>query len=128
MSDAETAGIHFSNVPRHDQRCDSLHQEPRLSTTSVSYRTSRRHPCVVVIHIGEFPRFVLLICGIHGPALVLRQVLNAYAILRDPHRRAAYDRAYPDHQHTGAVSIPVTHNISPGGQPPMWAGPVRWHQ
>ena len=57
----------------------------------------------------------------------LRQVLEAYALLRDPHQRAAYDRAHPAHQHTGPVSIPVTHNHPPADQPPLWAGPVRWH-
>ena len=31
----------------------------------------------------------------------LRQVLEAYALLRDPHRRAAYDRAHRAHQDTG---------------------------
>ncbi len=42
----------------------------------------------------------------------LRQVLEAYALLRDPHRRAAYDHAHPAHQDTGSVPIPVTHNDS----------------
>ena len=57
----------------------------------------------------------------------LRQVLEAYALLRDPHRRAAYDRAHPAHQDTGPVPIPVTHNDSAPDQPPLWAGPVRRH-
>jgi DnaJ-class molecular chaperone len=57
----------------------------------------------------------------------LRQVLEAYALLRDPHRRAAYDRAHPNHQDTGPVPIPVTHNDSADDQPPLWAGPVRRH-
>ena len=57
----------------------------------------------------------------------LRQVLEAYALLRDPHRRAAHDRAHPAHQDTGPVPIPVTHNDSAAGWPPLWAGPVRRH-
>jgi hypothetical protein len=57
----------------------------------------------------------------------LRQVLEAYALLRDPHRRAAYDRAHPAHQDTGPVPIPVTHNDSAADQPPLSAGPVRRH-
>jgi DnaJ-class molecular chaperone len=57
----------------------------------------------------------------------LRQVLEAYALLRDPHRRAVYDRAHPAHQDTGPVPIPVTHHDSAADQPPLWAGPVRRH-
>ena len=57
----------------------------------------------------------------------LRQVLEAYALLRDLRRRAAYDRAHRAHQDTGPVPIPVTHNDSAPDQPPLWAGPVRRH-
>ena len=57
----------------------------------------------------------------------LRQVLEAYALLRDPHRRAAYDGAHRAHHDTGPVPIPVTHNDSAPNQPPLWAGPVRRH-
>ena len=57
----------------------------------------------------------------------LRQVLAAYALLRDPHRRAAYDSAHPAQQDTGPVPIPVTHNDSAADQPSLWAGPVHWH-
>jgi DnaJ-class molecular chaperone len=57
----------------------------------------------------------------------LRQIMEAYALLRDPHRRAAYDRTRPADQETGPVPIPVTHDDSTAHQPPLWAGPVRWH-
>lgn len=57
----------------------------------------------------------------------LRHVLEAYALLRDPHGRAAYDRAHRPHEDTGLVQIPVTHNDSAADSPPLWAGPVRRH-
>jgi DnaJ-class molecular chaperone len=56
----------------------------------------------------------------------LRQILAAYALLRDPHRRAKYDRAHPAHKDTGPVRI--TRIDSTGEQPPLWAGPVQWHR
>jgi curved DNA-binding protein CbpA len=76
----------------------------------------------------------------------LRQVLTAYALLRDPARRAAYDRLTahipeppppspaapkpPDQPPAGAVQIPITHHrhltrTTPDSPPPLWAGPVR---
>jgi DnaJ domain len=78
----------------------------------------------------------------------LRQVLAAYALLRDPSRRAAYDRLTthtpdtpphsppkptpPDQPPAGPVHIPVTHrhNIrtTPDLPPPLRAGPVRRHR
>jgi DnaJ-class molecular chaperone len=58
----------------------------------------------------------------------LRQILAAYTLLRDPHRRAAYDRAHPAINDTGPVQIPITQNDSAGDQPPLRAGPVRWHR
>jgi curved DNA-binding protein CbpA len=80
----------------------------------------------------------------------LRQVLAAYAILRDPTRRADYDRATapaatppPTHVRpkptpanrpsTGAVQIPITYRTTNTrtihiSAPPLRAGPVRRHQ
>jgi curved DNA-binding protein CbpA len=56
----------------------------------------------------------------------LRQILAAYALLRDPTRRADYDRtAAPASTHTGLIQIPVIHDYIEQ-QPPLWAGPVRW--
>ena len=53
---------------------------------------------------------------------VLRDVLAAYAILRDPARRAAYDRAC---ERRPRPTQPREMKVSP--QPPIVAGPVRWH-
>jgi curved DNA-binding protein CbpA len=74
----------------------------------------------------------------------LREVLTAYAQLRDPGRRAEYDRAAkeaalprnsdptaPARTRTnpsGPVQIRVTHrraDQSPRAERPLWAGPVR---
>ncbi|WP_041311756.1 J domain-containing protein [Mycobacterium sp. JS623] len=79
----------------------------------------------------------------------LREVLTAYGQLRDPGRRAEYDRAAavapprppsPDSgpvaptctrtNSVGPVQIPVTHrrtDQSPRAERPLWAGPVRRH-
>lgn len=65
----------------------------------------------------------------------LAQVLHAYAVLRDPARRAGYDRARADRpQHSrptavpGGVCIPVHRRSSPASSP-AWirVGPVRRH-
>ena len=72
----------------------------------------------------------------------LRQVLAAYALLRDPARRADYDRliAHTPRPHSPTVptppghsadpvQIPITHrrhNTVP--PPPLRAGPVRRHR
>ena len=72
----------------------------------------------------------------------LQRLLAAYAILRDPVRRAAYDRTTRSTTPTGAaittpggrqrVDIPVTYNPRPHTKseqsPPLWAGPVRRHR
>jgi DnaJ-class molecular chaperone len=58
----------------------------------------------------------------------LRQILAAYALLRDPHRRAAYDRAHPQPEDAGPIRVPVTHIDSARDHPSLWAGPVRWHR
>jgi curved DNA-binding protein CbpA len=59
----------------------------------------------------------------------LREILGAYALLRDPIRRAAYDRAHPRH-HDGPTRIAVTHRkpTTDDDRPDLWAGPVRWHR
>lgn len=59
----------------------------------------------------------------------LRQILAAYALLRDPHRRADYDRAHPVRKDTPTVRIPVTRTGSRDDEePPLRAGPVRWQR
>ncbi len=73
----------------------------------------------------------------------LQRLLAAYAILRDPRRRAAYDRTArataqarsvittPGGGRQG-VDIPVTRTVHPRAEsattPPLWAGPVRRHR
>lgn len=65
---------------------------------------------------------------------VLQQILAAYAVLRDPGRRADYDQRYTTQpaptrpSPTIAEAEPVF--VSWTGQlnePPLCAGPVRWH-
>jgi curved DNA-binding protein CbpA len=79
----------------------------------------------------------------------LRQLLAAYALLRDPTRRADYDRATAhtatppsnsptgptpaDRPLAGAIQIPITYRNAttpaPGvAAPPLRAGPVRRHR
>jgi curved DNA-binding protein CbpA len=59
----------------------------------------------------------------------LRQILSAYALLRDPRRRAEYDRAARRaDEDPGPAQIPVTRLEPTNDQPPLWAGPVRWHR
>lgn len=66
----------------------------------------------------------------------LQRVIDAYAVLRDPDRRAAYDRSLrgkpADHPSTTApIRVRVTHTERAGvprAQPPLWAGPVRRHR
>ena len=79
----------------------------------------------------------------------LRQVLAAYALLRDPARRADYDRATVhaatplphnpygptpvEHPRAGPVQIPVTYRTTnirttDVSSPPLRAGPVRRHR
>jgi curved DNA-binding protein CbpA len=78
----------------------------------------------------------------------LRQVLAAYALLRDPARRADYDRATvraakppqspqgstpADRAPAGRVQIPITHHATTttaadAAEPPLRAGPARRHR
>jgi len=79
----------------------------------------------------------------------LRQVLAAYALLRDPARRADYDRATAhaapppphrpqvstpvDRRAAGPIQIPITYRTTNTAaadvvSPPLRAGPVRRHR
>jgi DnaJ-class molecular chaperone len=67
----------------------------------------------------------------------LQRLLAAYAILRDPARRAAYDRTAPATTKPRSVittpgsrqgiDIPITRTES-AQRPPLWVGPVRRHR
>ena len=59
----------------------------------------------------------------------LQQVLAAYTVLHDPARRADYDReskTQAHHVRRGPQRPPNHHSES--SQPPIIAGPVRWHR
>lgn len=55
----------------------------------------------------------------------LARVIAAYAVLRDPERRAEYDRRHRAVSRTRPVDVPVRW-IPPRTEPPFKAGPVRW--
>jgi curved DNA-binding protein CbpA len=57
----------------------------------------------------------------------LREILAAYALLRDPDSRGAHDRTRPTPTDSGPIRITVTHVDSTDEQP-LWAGPVHWHR
>jgi len=58
----------------------------------------------------------------------LQQVLAAYTVLHNPTRRADYDRQIspPTHQPRRRQQPP--NRYGENAQPPIIAGPVRWHQ
>ncbi len=58
----------------------------------------------------------------------LQQVLAAYTVLRDPARRADYDREITPPTPPARSRPPQTpHHVGAYDQPPIVAGPVRWH-
>jgi curved DNA-binding protein CbpA len=58
----------------------------------------------------------------------LQQVLAAYTVLHDPARRAQYDqRTRPVRPAPRGPQQPPNH-YTQYGQPPIIAGPVRWHR
>ena len=57
----------------------------------------------------------------------LRQLIASYTLLRDPTRRADYDRtAKSAHPNIDRAQITIT-RIDTHEQAPLWAGPVHWH-
>jgi curved DNA-binding protein CbpA len=63
----------------------------------------------------------------------LRHLLGAYAVLREPSRRAEYDRtARGARRPSQPIEVSVTHaprrDAAPRPRSPLWAGPVRWHR
>lgn len=68
------------------------------------------------------------------PSATLERLIAAYTVLRDPERRAAYDRAIPGAPSASPTTrIGVTHHQDlstgqPVPPPPLWAGPVRHHR
>jgi curved DNA-binding protein CbpA len=67
----------------------------------------------------------------------LQQVLAAYALLRDPTRRAAYDQRVAGragtHSGSGAIKVPITYRHGKASEsnapsPDLWVGPVRRHR
>jgi hypothetical protein len=58
----------------------------------------------------------------------LQQVLAAYTMIRDPGRRADCDREVRPRSHPASQRPQQTLNkYGAHGQPPIIAGPVRWH-
>jgi len=59
----------------------------------------------------------------------LQQVLTAYAVLRDPARRADYDRRVTRASTPApTLAAPVRYGHGQDNQPPIVAGPVHWHK
>jgi DnaJ-class molecular chaperone len=56
----------------------------------------------------------------------LGEVIAAYAVLRDPARRADYDRQRQPPTHT-STPVPSTPFASPSRTPLLRVGPVRYH-
>lgn len=64
-----------------------------------------------------------------GSDTTLLQVLAAYTVLRDPARRADYDQATRPRVHPARRRPQQALNdYGAHGQPPIIAGPVRWHR
>lgn len=62
-------------------------------------------------------------------ALALQEAMAAYEVLRDPVQRADYDRLRADTSRSGTpVKVRVHRTTAPpANDPPLQAGPVRWH-
>jgi curved DNA-binding protein CbpA len=60
-------------------------------------------------------------------AQAVQLVLTAYEVLRDPARRAAYDRLRTSSGSAIPVRVRVHQAPTTPDTPPIQAGPVRWH-
>ena len=60
--------------------------------------------------------------------LALHEVLTAYEVLRDPARRAAYDRLRSVTSGSAKPVVVRAHRTTATHDPPIQAGPVRWHR
>lgn len=58
----------------------------------------------------------------------LQQILAAYTVLHDPARRADYDRETRPIHPTRRRPQQPPNRYGAYGQPPIIAGPVRWHR
>lgn len=87
-----------------------------------AYRTLMRHNHPDACALGDHTET-------DATNTIARQVIAAYAVLGDPARRAAYDRrATPQDVKSPNRSAPhVAPRRAPPDQPPIQAGPVRWH-
>jgi curved DNA-binding protein CbpA len=57
----------------------------------------------------------------------LQQAIDAYTVLGDPVRRASYDQHTNRHSSTPTLVRPPRFARGTPQQPPIQAGPVRWH-
>ena len=65
----------------------------------------------------------------HGADERLRQILAAYAVLRDPHRRADYDRVHQVPKDNPVTRIRINRvGAAAEVEPSLWVGPVRWQR
>ena len=60
----------------------------------------------------------------------LQQAISAYTVLGDPARRARYDHRTTPDRTSNPTRIPTVLRFPQGlrAQPPILAGPVRWHR
>jgi DnaJ-class molecular chaperone len=65
--------------------------------------------------------------GQHADSEGLGEVIAAYAVLRDPARRADYDRQRQPTTNTTSTSLPSTPCAPPSRTPLLRVGPVRYH-
>lgn len=62
--------------------------------------------------------------------VTLQQAISAYAVLGDPARRDRYDRRTSPHRTSTPIRVRVEGHFArdDAAQPPIQAGPLRWHR